>query len=159
MYCLPKFGTSNPACTQTYPLAAAVAMVRQPHTGTSCRCRVCQNHQRRRKTPLTSAGFPYTPSFPHLPPPPLSLPPLPPPPYPLPQATLCYCPHFFFRSPFVCLRTAIALDGVPIDILVPIVDVVVSPCVLVRYVNILSGPRRPPITVLLVVLVLHFFLL
>ena len=98
-------------------------------------------------------------SSPPLTPPPLYLPPLSPPQYPLYQATLCPCPHRFRRSPIFRIRTATVPDGLPIDILVPIGDVIVTLRFLVGSVYFLSGRCHPLISSLLVILVLLFFLL
>ena len=60
---------------------------------------------------------------------------------------------------FVCLRTTTAPDGVPIEILFPIGDVVVSLHVFVGSIDILYRRLFPLITVLLVILIPYFFLL
>ena len=61
--------------------------------------------------------------------------------------------------PFFRLRTATDPDGVPINILIPIGDDVVSLHVLIRSVNLLSGSCRLLISVLLVILIPRLLLL
>ena len=85
-----------------HPYATAVSPVQRPHLGTSRRCRVGRNCQRRRKTLLPLAGGPAPRSPPPLTPTPIYIFPLPhptSPPSPPPQATLYTCPHCFRHSP------------------------------------------------------------
>ena len=68
-------------------------------------------------------------------------------------------PIAFAALPFFLLRTATAPDGVPIDILVPIGDVVVLLRILIGSVYMLYRRCGPLISALLIVLIPRLFLL